>query len=351
MSVRTLQRIFCGVQYHGRRYLGWQRQSDGHSVQGTVEDMLGMLFGPDVVIHGASRTDKGVHALENTFHVDLPWSRPHGKEPWTAERVLRSLNGIALSQKAPVAFTFAREVPYGFHSRYDSIAKSYTYQVLAPREEPWGAFRPVLGSAGSECWIVPKPLSWRLMEDAARQLRGRVLDFSTFQGSGCTARTAERYLDELSILETPWPLWPRAWQSPQGSSTEGSEVGASVFTIRVRCANYLYRMVRNLVGFLVEVGSGSYRFGPSDVEWVLALRSRGDAAYLTAPACGLRLERVHYPPWEELLQELESDTKRLAPDWMAVEKARRLRRLEAGYGLGPLPFEDSEEDEWVGEEL
>jgi tRNA pseudouridine38-40 synthase len=241
------------VEYDGTEFVGWQVQSAGRSVQGELESSLAALAEQAIRIHGAGRTDAGVHARGQVAHLD--WK---GRlRPAELRRALNARLGSDLS------VVDARVVPDGFDARRDAVSKCYVYRILN-RQSP----SPLRRNA---TWHIRRRLDLEAMQRAAEHLVGE-RDFEALRGapggpppSQCTWRT----LDELDVRR------------------EGDEC-----RIRARSRSFLRYMVRNLVGTLVEVGSG--RLDPDQIPAILASRDRSRAGP-TAPAQGLCLEWIEYP--------------------------------------------------------
>lgn len=241
------------VAYDGTRFAGWQEQPGPPTVQGTLRDALARLHGVDreaIAVDGAGRTDAGVHALGQVASYRPPTPR----EPAT---VLRALAGLL-----PGAIRVLDAEPRGpsFHARRSATGKLYRYRivqrdVLLPFEAPWA-------------WHVVRPLDAARMERAARALVGRH-DFAAFAASGRPTRTTVRTVTRLAVRRAPGGL----------------------LLVDVEADGFLYKMVRNIAGLLVDVGRS--RRAVEDVPAVLASRDRARGS-ATAPARGLCLVRVRY---------------------------------------------------------
>ena len=241
------------VAYDGGRYVGWQRQENGPSVQALIEDVLRDLDGDDVTLHGAGRTDSGVHALGQVASFTLT----RDMQP---DVVVRALNA---QLPADVRVLSAQAVPAAFHARYDATSKIYRYRlsnadVLSPFERAYA-------------WHVWGPLDVDAMAEAARYIEGRH-DFAAFQAMGGTVRTTERVITASSLTK-------------QNDETPG------LIVYEVAGDGFLRHMVRTIVGTLVDVGQGRQR--PEWMRDVIASRDRAQAGK-TAPAHGLFLVRVDY---------------------------------------------------------
>jgi len=240
------------LEYDGTAFEGWQRQAEGQrTVQGVLHDAAARLGGVDRLM-GAGRTDAGVHAQGQVASLRLA----AGLDP---ETLLRALNAHLPEDVAVVACAAA---PDGFDARRDASGKLYRYVI-------WNG---VTASPlrRRRAWHVRGPLALSAMAEAAAHLRGSH-DFASFAGAGSAVETTTRRLDRLDVTGAP-----------------GSEV-----TVEAEGGGFLRHMVRNLVGTLVEVGLG--RREPAEMPGLLAARDRTRAGP-TAPACGLTLVRVDYPP-------------------------------------------------------
>ena len=246
-----MSRYKLTIEYDGRFFVGWQRQSNGLSVQGVVEAAAFAFRQRSVVVQGAGRTDAGVHALGQVAHLDMP-----GTE--APERVRDALN--AHLKPHPVAVLTVEEVDRNFHARFSATEKIYSYTIMN-RKAPLTLER-------GRAWWVQKPLDVQSMARAAHSLIGRH-DFSTFRASGCQAESPVRTLNSLTV-------------------TQHGEVVSIIASAR----SFLHRQVRNMTGTLRLVGEGQWTV--SDVRRALAARDRR-AGGPTAPACGLYLIAVHYP--------------------------------------------------------
>lgn len=242
------------LSYRGDAYAGWQRQTNAVAVQQVVEEALGDLLGRPVAVVGASRTDAGVHARGQAIHLELA-------EPFAESGLVHGTN-----QRLPpdVRVLAAARVRDGFHARKHARAKEYRYRlrreaVLSPLDAPFAV-------------RVDPAIDVAAMARAAALLPGRH-DFSAFALAGGGHRQPFR-----RIFAAGW-----------------AEAGPEL-AFRVNGDGFLRGMVRSLVGTLLEVGLG--RRSQADFADLLSGRPRA-AAGPTAPAHGLVLERVAYPPaWE-----------------------------------------------------
>ena len=244
-------RIALSLEDDGSRFLGWQTQPGGGTVQDALQGALGVIAGAPVGVTCAGRTDRGVHALEQVVHFDADAARP--ETAW-----VRGVNALLPES---VAVQWAREMPAEFHARYAARARSYRY-VLLNR-----AVRPALAARHAGWFHLP--LDVAAMRAGARHFLGEQ-DFSAFRSAECQAATPVRTLHSLEI-----------------------EVRSERIDFVLRANAFLHHMVRNIVGTLVYVGAG--RQPPDWVAEVLRSRERARAAP-TFAAEGLYLERVEYEP-------------------------------------------------------
>lgn len=240
------------LAYDGTEFVGWQRQAAGVSIQGLLEDALKPFEGEPVTVHGAGRTDAGVHALAQVASVRLTATI----EPAT---LARALNAVL---PAAVRVLDVEEVPDDFHARFSATGKTYEYRIVnAPFVSPF-LYRYV--------WHIGPRLDVAAMGAAAEPLRGRH-DFSAFQGAGSDVHTSERTVHRIE------------W--------DGDSAPDRPLVFRIAGDGFLRHMVRNVVGTLVEVGLG--RWPAAAVTEILASRDRSRAG-TTAPPHGLFLVRVLY---------------------------------------------------------
>jgi tRNA pseudouridine38-40 synthase len=250
-SNRASIRIALGIEYDGSRFLGWQTQPGGGTVQDALEVALAGIAGEPVNVTCAGRTDRGVHARAQVVHFDTGADRPDSA--W-----VRGVNALLPDS---VAVLWSRRVADDFHARYSAVARSYRYVLL---NRP---VRPAL--AASYAGWYHAPLDVDAMRAAAAHLLGEH-DFSAFRSADCQAKSPVRTLHAIGI-----------------------ERDGERFDLTLRANAWLQHMVRNIVGTLVYIGAG--RQAPEWVGRVLASRDRALAAPTFAPQ-GLYLEAVEYAP-------------------------------------------------------
>lgn len=237
------------VEYDGRPFAGWQRQENAPSIQGAIEAALQRLSGETPQVHGAGRTDAGVHAAAMVAHFDL-------ERETTAFRLTEGLNACLRPQ--PIAILDCMAAP-GFHARFDCIGRRYRY-VIVNRRAP-------LTTLAGLAWRVPTPLDVGAMNAAAQALVGRH-DFTTFRSAHCQSGSPVKTLDRLAVAR------------------DGETV-----VIEAAARSFLHHQVRSMAGCLKLVGQG--RWSAGDLSGALAARDRG-ALGLNAPPDGLTFVEAVY---------------------------------------------------------
>jgi tRNA pseudouridine38-40 synthase len=231
------------IEYDGRPFVGWQRQENGASVQGALEAAVLKLSGETVLVHGAGRTDAGVHAAAMTAHFDL-------ERPMTAYRLQEALN--ALLRPAPIAILACTEAAANFHARFDCAGRAYRYRIINRRA-------PLTWDKGL-AWQVSPALDAAAMHAAAQGLIGKH-DFTTFRSAHCQAASPVKSLDRLTVRR------------------DGETI-----SIEAAARSFLHHQVRSMVGCLKLVGEG--RWTADTLRAALAARDRA-ALGLNAPPDGL----------------------------------------------------------------
>jgi tRNA pseudouridine38-40 synthase len=255
---RFMPRYRILIEYAGTPFLGWQRQAQGPSVQGALEEALLRFCGEATAVRGAGRTDAGVHALAQVAHFDLA-------KDWDPFRVREALNFHL--KPAPVVVLDCALAAADFDARYSATARHYRYRILNRRAPP--------ALERDRVWWVPVALDHEAMGAAAGALLGRH-DFTTFRAAQCQANSPLRTLDRLEVAK---------W---------GEEI-----VIEASARSFLHNQVRSMVGSLKLVGEGKWR--ASDLKAALEARDRA-ACGPVAAASGLYLVRVDYgarPPASE----------------------------------------------------
>jgi tRNA pseudouridine38-40 synthase len=256
-------RLRLDVAYDGAQFRGWATQPGLRTVEGDLSGALEtVLRVPSVSLTCAGRTDAGVHARGQVVHVDLD-DLPDG-----TERLVRRLNGIL---GADLRVRRATEAPAGFDARFSALWRRYAYRVA---DHP-AAVDPL---ARGHVLVWPRSLDLAAMEEASVALRG-LHDFASF----CKRREGATTIRTLLDL-----TWSRG--------ADGLVVAG------VRADAFCHSMVRSLVGCLLAVGDGRR---PSSWPAEMLAAGRRDPAVIVAPAHGLTLEEVGYPPAAELAARAE----------------------------------------------
>ena len=236
------------LEYAGTRYSGWQIQKNAKTVQGEIDRAVAAVSGRhDFELYGSGRTDAGVHALGQVAHLDL-------QTRFSPEELMRSVNDGLPSD---INLLDVARVPHRFHARHDAVARSYLYQVARRRT----AF------AKPYVWWVKEELDVARMRSAAARFAG-MHDYRAFSDANPDEASTTVQIDGVQMDES-----------------------GDLLLVRVEGSHFLWKMVRRMIGVLVEVGRG--QLGPEDVGVLLEGRSRLPAR-VTAPASGLFLERVFY---------------------------------------------------------
>lgn len=236
------------IEYAGTKYSGWQIQKNARTIQGEIERAVSEATGEnEFELYGSGRTDAGVHALGQVAHLDI-------QTPLPPEALRRHINDLLPSD---IHVLRIDKVRHRFHARYDAVSRSYLYQISRRRT----AF------AKRYVWWVKEPLEIGPMRDAARRFVG-FHDFQSFSNDDPSEKSTDVLIDTLDVHED-----------------------GDLILVHVEGSHFLWKMVRRIVGVLVEVGRGGMT---PDQAGALLTAAPAAAAPLTAPASGLFLERVFY---------------------------------------------------------
>src|SRR6202051_4591298 len=238
------------IEYDGTPCSGWQIQDNAPTVQGALETAVKAICGEQVRVHGAGRTDAGVHALGQVAHCDI-------QKPFPPGRLRDGLN--AHLRPHPIGVLAADIVPDDFEARFSAIKRHYRYRISNRRAN--------LALDIGRAWRLPRPLDTDAMHEAAQRLVGKH-DFTTFRDTECQAKSPVRTLDQLDVVR------------------DGDAVD-----ILTSARSFLHSQVRSMVGSLVWVGDG--RWSADDLAAALAASDRA-ACGPVAPPDGLYLVRVEY---------------------------------------------------------
>lgn len=236
------------LEYDGTRYRGWQSQKNtDRTVQGTLERAAQELFEEDVTLGGAGRTDAGVHALAQVAHLRARKRLPEIEiERGLNDRLPHDINVLSVEPAPP-----------SFHARHDARSRTYLYRISRRRTALDKRF----------VWWVKDRLDFTTMQSAAKRFAGRH-DFASFCENPRGQESTVVVVEKSDLFD---------WEHE--------------IHFRIEASHFLWKMVRRLVGILVEVGRGT--LDSSEVERLLIERS-ADPAKWTAPPSGLFLEKVTY---------------------------------------------------------
>ena len=238
------------IEYEGAAYSGWQRQDNAASIQGEIERAVGAINGGPATVHGAGRTDAGVHAKGQVAHVDLA-------RAWDGFKLHEALNAHLAGRR--IAILAAGPAAADFDARRDAVYREYLYRIVNRRA-------PLTFDLG-RAWRAKRPLDVGAMHEAAQVLCGRH-DFTTFRDTQCQAKSPLRTLDRFEVTRS------------------GDEIACIV-----GARSFLHRQVRSMVGSLVEVGLG--KWSARDLKAALDAADRSRCGPV-APPDGLDLMRVEY---------------------------------------------------------
>ncbi len=246
-------KYFAKIKYLGTNFHGFQVQPTERTVQGELCQALKLALASDCSVTGCSRTDAGVHANEFCITIESENATvPPGKLPVAVARYL----------PPDLSLYYAESCDDSFHPRYDVVSKEYLYVIKNQK-----VFDPFYYS---RAWFLPRTISDKMidtMNEAAQNLVG-THDFSAFMTPGGDIEDTVRRIYYLSV-----------------------EKSDDTVTVRICADGFLYNMVRIIVGTLIDTAYG--RFLPADIKAILESRDRKRAG-ITAPACGLYLNKVTY---------------------------------------------------------
>ncbi|MBX4263795.1 tRNA pseudouridine(38-40) synthase TruA [Clostridium estertheticum] len=237
------------IEYDGTNYSGWQRQNNVMTIQEKIESAIEELTGEKTQITGSSRTDAGVHAKGYT-----------GNFYTNSKIVIEKFTG-AINSKLPrdIVILDSFEVPYEFHSRYNSIGKMYSYTIINRRQ--------AVAVGRNYIYHHKHILDVEAMQIGAQYFMG-THDFSAFKNLGSSAKTSVRTISRLDIVKNE-----------------------ELIKIYIAADGFLYNMVRIIVGALIRVGEGKLK--PSEIKDIIESKQRSKAGK-SVPANGLCLEEVFY---------------------------------------------------------
>lgn len=236
------------LEYEGTRYSGWQIQPDARTIHGEISAAMRLIFKTkDIEFYGSGRTDAGVHALLQVAHLDV--------DTVLAPEIIR----MKLNDELPADINIleVEKTPASFHARHDAVGRSYLYQI-SRRRTAFGK---------RYVWWVKDKLDIKRMQRLIPMFVG-MKDFRSFTADAPEETSTDVQIKSLEIVE------------------EGD-----LILVRICGSHFLWKMVRQMVGIMVEVGRG--RLTPEEVNGFLECSSAVPARF-TAPPSGLFLERVFY---------------------------------------------------------
>jgi tRNA pseudouridine38-40 synthase len=248
---RPQQRFAVGIEYDGTAYSGWQSQPHAPSIQDSLNEALSSVAAESVKCTGAGRTDSGVHASGQVAHFDTHAKRP--ARSW--------LLGLNSNLPDDINAQWVKPVGDDFHARFSAVSRCYRYVILN-RDVRSALHR-------NRVWWVYHKLDCESMQQAAHCMLGKH-DFTSFRASSCQSHSPVRTISVLTV-----------------------EADGDYIYINCQADAFLHHMVRNIVGSLVRVGQGE-----EQVDWIKQILAACDRKLsgITAPACGLSLTGVDYPP-------------------------------------------------------
>ena len=258
MKGDTVRNIKIVLAYDGTSYAGWQRQKNATTIQGVVEEKIGIMTGAPVVLHGAGRTDAGVHALGMVANFKTSSTIP-------ASGFLKGLNSLLPED---IRILDVLDTDPDFHARYSATGKAYMYVI--------NAGGVTLPTERLYTCPIPRDLDLNQIKVCLKALVGKH-DFSSFEATGSRDLSNKNGKGAVRKILSAECI------------VKDNETG-KIF-IEISGNGFLRHMVRNIVGTLIEAGTG--RMNVTDFKRVLASKNRS-AAGPTAPARGLFLKKVFY---------------------------------------------------------
>ncbi|MBU4333786.1 MAG: tRNA pseudouridine(38-40) synthase TruA [Candidatus Omnitrophica bacterium] len=251
-----MRNIKLTIEYDGTNFQGWQIQkNDSRTVQGSIENALKTIFKKNIKLYGSGRTDSGVHALGQVANFKISTSM-------STDEITKALNG---NIPKDIAILKTEDVSKDFHAQYSAKIKTYRYTILCRKNR--------CAQQRNYCLHYPGKLNIRSMKEEAKSLLGEK-NFKSFQASD-PAKKAKNLKDN----------------TVRTISDINIKRKADLLIIEITANGFLYKMVRNIVGTLLEVGRGKLEKGC--ICNILAKKDRNCAAF-TAKAHGLSLISVKY---------------------------------------------------------
>lgn len=245
---RNFTRFKLNIEYEGTRYSGWQKQQNARTVQGELIKACELIFSDDFIdLQGSGRTDSGVHAISQIAHLDVNTVlAPHIIKIKINDILPHDINVLQIEKTNK-----------HFHARHSARSRTYIYKISRRRN----AFEK------NHIWWIKDELNTRLMKDASELFLG-MNDFSSFSDDDENEKSTKVLIDDILVSDVD-----------------------DMIIIRITGSHFIWKMVRRIVGVLVEVGRG--KLSVEDIKYFLSNRSSEPARY-TAPPSGLFLESVSY---------------------------------------------------------
>ena len=244
------------IEYNGNNLVGWQKQDNGISVQGSIENAAQGIFNEPFQIQGSGRTDAGVHAIGQVAHINLPLGHPLTlRHPFYLVSAFNSL-----LRDTNIRVISVKPVSSEFNARFSAIKRYYKYRILCRAAPP--------GLDKGRVWHCRQDLNIKLMEQGIKYLIGKH-DFTSFRTSKCQAKSPIRTLDEITFVQ------------------ENAEI-----IMKIKATSFLHSQVRIIAGTIAKIGEGVWE--PDRVKSILEGKNR-TLAGPTAPPDGLYLEKIDYP--------------------------------------------------------
>ena len=243
-----MSRFKLTIEYEGTRFSGWQVQKNARTVQGEINAAIGKVFGThNFEFYGSGRTDAGVHALQQVAHLDI-------KTVLAPEIIRMKLND---ELPADINIIEVEKATDDFHARHDAMARSYLYQISRRRTAFGKRF----------VWWIKDPLDVLKMRQTAEMFIG-LKDFQSFTADDPEEKSTKVHVNSIDVQQA-----------------------GDLILIRIVGSHFIWKMVRQIIGVLAEVGRGKMPL--NDVKKFIYSKS-DEPAKLTAPPSGLFLERVYY---------------------------------------------------------
>ncbi len=261
-----MQRFAIGIEFCGIRYRGWQtRQAAYPSVQETIEKVLSKIADEPIILHGAGRTDAGVHATNMVAHFDTHAIRP--ERGW--------LMGANSRLPKDIAIQWIKTMDMDFHARFKAQARRYRYVVYNNPQRPALLHKQVTHAS--------YPLDVDKMIAAAQKFEG-THNFESFRAAACQSNQPVRHVSHCRLIRH-----------------------GNYLVLDIQADGFLHHMVRNIMGCLLEIGQGLYDI--AHIDQIFAAQDR-KAAGITAPPDGLYFIQAHYP------EQFDLPKVPLGPHWL-----------------------------------